>query len=1048
MYIRAPFRSAFLSIAPLGLIVLLAFASGAAPQKTAAKQAKLRYNRDIRPILSDNCFHCHGPDKGTRQADLRLDRRDGAVARRAIAPGKPEQSAIIARVFSTNPDLQMPPPSAHKALTPVQKATLRRWIAEGAEYEPHWAYVVPTRPILPTVKNETWVQNPVDAFVLARLEKEAIAPSPQADKRTLMRRVSLDLTGLPPTPEQVQAFVADTRPDAYERWVDRLLASPAYGERMAVPWLDSVRYADTVGYHGDQNQNAWAYRDYVVDSFNRNKSFDLFTMEQIAGDLLPNATLEQRTATAFNRLTMMTREGGAQPKEYLAKYAGDRVRTVSMAWMGATVGCAECHDHKYDPIKQRDFYALAAFFADVQQWGVYADYGYTPNPDLRGYNNDSPFPPEATVPSIYLQRRAKTKHNEILQIAKQSATQNEAAFTAWRKDTGAFLQKHSDGWNTPAPQVKVASAQTVKAGETAAANPPYTVKEDGRVLLTSSAPATVEVSVQPGAGRVAVVRVQAVPDAANKNSVFRQGIDETTLQVQFAVRRKNGKSEPVAVRHGEADISEPRYANGFAMLGVHRGWKLNTARRGETQTAVYLLDTPETFAEGDTLTATFPNTGAGCVRVSVSPLVPERANATTFPPAYLNTLQQNRHEFLARAFLLGTGENAQAFAQAKKAEAEYLKCWGGKTPVLVTRSVKPLTTRLFPRGNWQDESGPVVEPNTLSFLAGYKGKTGKRLSRLDLARWLVSPQNPLTARVFMNRLWRQFYGNGLSAQVEDLGAQGEWPTHPELLDWLAVEFRTGGTSGKSWDIKRMVRLLVTSNTYKQSSKLRPDLLQKDGQNRLLASQNPRRLEAEFVRDNALAVSGLLNREVGGPPVKPYQPDDYYANLQFPDRDYKPNTDENQYRRGLYTHWQRTFLQPMLAAFDAPSREDAVCTRTGANTPQQALALLNDPTFVEAARVLASRLPQVKAKTQQADAVRVNALFNRVLSRPATIKERDSLLAFLGRVRQAYRERPDDAKDLLKVGIAPVPPNADTVELAAWTSVCRVVLNLHETITRY
>ena len=1016
--------------APVAVCALVSLAAHSTPTSGAQQ---IHFNRDIRPILSDNCFHCHGPDSGTRMAGLRLDQRDAAIAKGAIVPGNPQKSKLLDRVFASDHEMRMPPTSAHKELKPEQKALLRRWVAEGAIYEPHWAYVVPTRPALPTVQHRAWVRNPVDAFILARLENEHIAPSPQADKRTLLRRVTLDLTGLPPTPEEIRAFLSDTRPDAYERVVDKLLASPAYGERMAVPWLDMARYADTVGFHGDQYMNAWAYRDYVIDAFNQNKPFDRFTREQLAGDLLPDATPQQRTATCFNRLNMVTREGGAQSKEYLAKYTADRVRTVGMTWLGATVGCAECHDHKYDPIKQRDFYALGAFFADVQQWGVYADYGYTPEPDLRGYNNDSPFPPEMVVDSPYLKSRIARQKAAVLRVSEKI----DAGFAAWQTSLRTFLAAHPDGWETPQPNIPA----TTMVAKNAAAVPtlPFVVEAGGAVTLSAASPATVEIVLKPQTNRVAALRLELLPYGATR-SVFRPGIDGATLTLSVQVRRANGKTEPVTFRHAEANLCEPRYVGGEAMIGVQRGWKLSTTRKTERHVAVWLPESSLALGADDMVVLTLPSCPARSIRVSVSPLVTEWPDRTELAPAYLAAVQTTMPQ-AKRAYLLSAASDAARFAQAKRLESDILACRAGKTPVLVTRAVAPSVTRILPRGNWQDESGQVVLPATPSFLPGdTKGDGKRRLTRLDLANWLVSPQNPLTARVFVNRLWRQFFGNGISGQVEDLGAQGEWPTHPELLDWLAVEFRTGG---KGWDVKRMVRLLVTSAAYRQASDLRPELQVKDPQNRLLASQNPRRLDAEFVRDNALAIAGLLNHDQGGPSVKPYQPAGYYANLQFPDRDYIASADERQYRRGVYSHRQRTFLHPMLAAFDAPSREDAVCTRTAANSPQQALTLLNDPSFVEAARVLAADI-----LTTPSDDARLTRLYERVLARVPKPQERASLHAFLAQTRATYRAAPDDARKLLAVGSTPAPTNADPVELASWTNVCRVLLNLHETITRY
>ena len=432
-------------------------------------RARVQFNRDIRPILSENCYACHGPDKNRRKAKLRLDERAAAVGANAIAPGKPDESELVARVFEEDADQRMPPPASRKTLTPAQKDLLKQWIEEGALYQAHWAYVPPQRPAVPAVRNTSWVRNPIDAFILSKLEAKAITPSPDADRPTLLRRLSLDLVGLPPTPEEVRSFVRDTDPRAYEHMVDRLLDSPHYGERMAVPWLDLARFADTVGYHGDQGQRVFPYRDYVIESFNRNKPFDQFSVEQIAGDLLPHPTTEQLIATGFNRLNMMTREGGAQPGEYLAKYASDRVRTVAITWLGSTMGCAECHDHKYDPFTARDFYSMAAFFADVKQWGVYQDYDYTPNPELRGWSNDHPFPPEIEVKSPYLKRAQDRLRARIGRLCSEALDQTAVAppraadFEAWTRRVAAFVKDSPSGWTTPTPTLEKNTSARARA---------------------------------------------------------------------------------------------------------------------------------------------------------------------------------------------------------------------------------------------------------------------------------------------------------------------------------------------------------------------------------------------------------------------------------------------------------------------------------------------------------------------------------------------------------------------------------------------------------
>ncbi|MBN9521830.1 PSD1 domain-containing protein [bacterium] len=748
------------------------------------------FARDIRPILSTQCFTCHGPDEKSRKADLRLDVRDDAVKAGAIAPGKADASEILNRITSDEPGEKMPPASAKKPpLTPQQIDLLKRWVNEGAKYSEHWSFAKLTRPEPPPGP----AVNAIDRFVRDRLVKEKLNPSRPADRVTLVRRLSLDLTGLPPTPDEVRAFATDPAADAYEKLADRLLASPHYGERMALFWLDLVRYADSIGYHSDNPMNVSPYRDYVIRSFNANLRFDRFTIEQLAGDLLPNPTLWQRVATAYNRLLQTTEEGGAQAREYEAKYAADRVRNFGQVWLGGTIMCAECHNHKFDPYTQADFYAMAAFFADVQEGAI---------------------------------------------------------------------GRREPGMPVPAPDDEKRLAE-----------------------LTAAAAA---------AQKTLLARAAAV---------------------------------------------------GVAALKTERG----------------------------------------------------------------------------------------AFNMAEKARAGLD---AGIPRVLVTTAAAPRTVRILPRGNWLDSSGPVMAPNTPGFLPPLQKADAKaRATRLDLAKWAVSPDNPLTARVFVNRTWKLFFGAGLSRSLEESGAQGELPTHPELLDWLAAEFRT------DWDVKRLVRLIVTSETYRQASVETPALRERDPFNRLLARQGRWRLDAEFVRDNALEVGGLLNRQIGGRSVFPYQPPGYWAALNFPVREWQKGTGETVYRRGLYTHWQRTFLHPAMLAFDAPSREECTCDRPRSNIPQQALVLLNDPEFVEAARAFAAR---TLAEGGADDTAKVAWAFTRATSRAPTAEETKVLVGLLARGRAID---PAAAARLIAVGDRPNPAGTNPVELAAWTNVCRALLNLHETITR-
>ena len=1023
-----------------------------APAALAAP-AKVQFNRDIRPIFSDTCFHCHGFDAKAREAGMRLDIREEALMKKAksditpIVPGKPEESGIIERIFATDKDDIMPPSKAHKELTQAQKETIRRWVAEGAVYEAHWAYTPLVKPAVPAGGEK----NPVDAFIREKLAAKQIAPSPEAPKAKLLRRLSLDLTGLPPTPEEVSAFTADAAPDAYEKQVDRLLASPRFGERMAVWWLDVARFTDTVGFHGDQNQRIFPYRDYVINAFNTNKRFDQFTIEQLAGDLLPHPTTEQLVATGYNRLNMMTREGGAQPKEFLAKYGAERVRSVAAAWFGSTFGCAECHDHKFDPIKTADFYALQSFFADVKQWGVYSDYGYTQNPELLGFSNDHPFPPEIEVESPYLlarKERAQARLDAHLATvrARLDDAKVEESFEQWVGEMRTYLATEPEGWSQPPVSAVLTKDGKPEQDGDVAIGQDLAVQFDQQLADKES----LRISVRPGAGWVAAVRVELgrVPRTERKST---GGGQDDGLQLSAQVKGADGKERKLGIYFADANAKEPRYENGAELLGIADGWSRaqepEEAQAQPKPVGVWLLDPPVQLAKGDRLVLTVGGDLVAPLRVFTSPLSagdPLRVAEKPVREALAVVADQRtppQRQLLADTWLLSTASDGAAFDQYKQLAANVRETRNGRAWTMVTKATDPLTVRVLARGNWQDESGAIVLPSTPSFLPGRIESTAdRRLTRLDLAQWIVSKENPITARAVMNRLWAQFFGIGLSAAVDDLGSQGELPSHPELLEWIAAEFRDSG-----WDVKHVIRLIVTSATYRQSSSLRPELRDTDPANRLLASQNPRRLEAEFVRDNALAIAGVLNlRDLGGPSVKPYQPKGYYVALQFPDRDYLASTDDEQWRRGVYMHWQRSFLHPMLANFDAPARDECAAQRTLSNTPQQALTLLNDPTFVEAARLFAGRLLGIE---NASDGQRIDRALLEAVARPASEKERASLMKFLGEQRDYFRANSADAEKFLKVGSAPEPAG-DKAELAAWTSLCRVLLNAQETITRY
>ncbi|AWM40993.1 PSD1 and planctomycete cytochrome C domain-containing protein [Gemmata obscuriglobus] len=819
----------------------------------AAPEPPVDFARDVRPILSNQCFQCHGPDEKTRKANLRLDVREAALKAGAFVPGKPDASEIITRICTTEDELRMPPAKLKKPpLTGRQIATLKRWIAEGAKYSGHWAFAQLTRPAVPDVGPAA--RNVIDKFILARLAAEQVAPAKEADRVTLIRRLSFDLTGLPPAPEEVRAFVNDEAPDAYEKLVDKLLASPHFGERMAVWWLDLVRYADSIGYHSDNPMNVSPYRDYVIRSFNENKPFNQFTVEQLAGDLLPNATLQQKVASAYNRLLQTTEEGGAQAKEYIAKYSADRVRNYGQVWLGGTLMCAECHNHKFDPYTQADFYSVAAFFADIQE------------PAVGGRGPGTPI----------MTAEQESELNRLVRNVRIASAKLEAAAKAFAADDDAFADVEK--WPNPA---------TVK-------------KEPARVVVSADVRAILAKS----------------PDKRSSAEVGRLAV--------FA--RDNA---------------------------------------------------PDFKADRDALD------GATAARAAFDKTIPR---------------------------------------------------------VLMTQSGPPRTVRVLPRGNWLDDSGPEVKPNTPAFLPPLPPlPAGRaRYTRLDLARWTVSPENPLTARATANRLWRVFFGYGLARSLEETGVQGELPTHPELLDWLATEFAA------KWDVKGLARLMVLSSTYRQSSAETPAVRERDPMNKLFARQTRQRLDAEFIRDTALRVSGLLNPQVGGASVKPYQPAGYWAALNFPAREWQKDAGDKVYRRGMYTHWQRSFPHPAMVAFDAPSREECTCDRPKSNIPQQALVLLNDPEFVEAANAFAAKTLR---EGGAGDGARTAWAFERATGRVPKPEEVQVLTGVLNKHRRQFAAKPDEAKKLLAVGDAAPPKDAKPEELAAWVSVCRVVLNLHETITR-
>lgn len=808
----------------------------------------ISFNRDVRPILSDKCFQCHGPDESSREVDLRFDQRDSAM--NAVEPGNADDSEMIARISDDDPDYRMPPPDSHKPLKDSEIAILKAWINQGAAWDKFWAYEPPTWHPVPDSRERNVNDHWIDKMIHSRLDSKGIKPSPRADKITLIRRVYFDLIGLPPTPQQVDLFVNDPSPTAYVNLVDRLLESKHFGERIAMYWLDLVRFADTVGYHGDQDHNISPYRDYVINAFNDNMPFDQFTREQLAGDLVPDSSREQKIASGYNRLLQTTHEGGLQPKEYRAIYAADRVRNVSAVWMGATIGCAQCHDHKYDPYTAKDFYALSAFFADID--------------DEQHFKDGSNAIPTRRSPEILLLSDSDQKELD-----------------ATRRRIG--LAKR---------ELKKLKKELKKLG--------------------------------------------AIPEPNPKTS-------------ERDIRVDNDADEPPSETDDKHDARVAKLAS---------------------------------FISGET-------------------------------------------------------------SEIKQLESELARIESRGSWTMITRALKsPRTVRVLPRGNWLDETGPVVKPAIPEFLGTIKTQSA-RPTRLDLANWLTDTESgtgKLTSRVFVNRIWYLLMGVGISKSLDDFGGQGETPAFPELLDNLAIDF------AKDWNIKRLIRGVVTSQTYQQSSMASDALREMDPYNQLFARQSRFRLPAEMIRDSSLAISGLLNVEkIGGKSVKPYQPAKYYQHLNFPKRKYAHTRNKTQWRRGVYVHWQRMFLHPSLKALDAPSREECTCERPRSNTPLAALAMMNDPCFVEAARQFAEKI--VDSVERDDFATRLDFAFRCAVSRRPNSSEQAVLSELYETSYQEYVADKESAKQILGIGQAPVSKKIPPEQLAAWTTVARAILNMSETISR-
>ncbi len=1024
-----------------------------------AAERTLEFNRDIRPILSDRCFLCHGPDAAAKNVPRRLDREADAKAardgKRAIVEGDPASSELIRRITAERPALRMPPVASGPRLTDAQIATLRAWIAQGAKWQKHWAYLPPVRRPPPAVRNRSWPHNPVDRFVLARLESEGLRPSPEASMETWLRRVSLDLTGLPPTPAELDAFLADATPHAREKAVDRLLASPRYGERMAARWLDAARYADSNGYQYDGERVMWRWRDWVIEAFNRNQPFDRFVLDQIAGDMLPGATLDQRIATGFNRNHRANTEDGIVPEEYAVEYVVDRLETTATVFLGTTIGCARCHNHKYDPFDQKEFYRLFAYFNNVPELGRAMKYGNSP--------------PVIPAPTREQQAALEEWHRRIREV--------ERFLEARAQETGRDRQEWSRRIAGEAPAWWRPASGIVAA---------FPMEGSGEAKPVGGTPEVVEGRIDRALAFDGKTYLDAgdiggfdIEDRFTLSLWFlSQDTPDGSLLSRMADNPK-GKGYGVHLNRGKVhahltsvwvddairlETEESLDAGRWHHLAV----TYSGSRMAEGVTVWIDGRAARTRVEQDTLYRPFGNAGRafresfrigggwgagrrfrGLIddvrvyrRILEAREISAMALGASIPVIALKmeALRSEPERLQLHEYFLENGaddEVRQAWKRLASLRLEKEKLERSFPTVMVmAERPTPKETFVLIRGAY-DKPGEKVEPGVPRAL--HPLPAGAPNNRLGFARWLVDPANPLTARVAVNRFWQMYFGAGLVRTTEDFGLQGEWPSHPELLDWLATQFVRSG-----WDVKAMQKLIVTSATYWQSSAGTPELFERDPDNRLLARGPRRRLPAESIRDQALFVAGLLTEKLGGASVKPYQPAGLWQETSMQDMYYVQSKGPDLYRRGLYTFWKRTIPPPMMMNFDAAGREACVVHETRTNTPLQALNMMNDATFVEAARFLGQRM---LLEGGPDDAGRLRYGFRLTTARAPSAAEERVLLDGLRFHFDYFAGDPQRARAFLGVGDSPADPAADPRRLAAFGAVASLLLNMDETTNK-
>jgi mono/diheme cytochrome c family protein/cell division protein FtsB len=1013
----------------------LALAFALLGDRAVAADKSVDFVRDVRPILVNNCFACHGPDDKQRKARLRFDVEDSAK-KKAIVAGDADGSPLVQRVLSRDED-RMPPAETGKTLTPEQVETLKQWIKHGAKWGRHWAFEKPVRPPLPDIKLAGWPKNPIDRFVLARLEKEGLKPSQEADKYTLARRVALDLTGLPPDPELVKKFIADSSPEAYERLVDELLKSPAYGERWARMWLDLARYADTKGYEKDLARTMWRYRDWVIEAFNADMPYNQFTRDQLAGDLLPDPTVNQLLATAFHRNTMVNEEGGTDDEEFRVAAVKDRVDTTVQVWMGLTMGCAKCHSHKYDPIAQKEYYQFYAFFNQTED----ADLG-----DER---------PKIPTPTLQQQEQIAKLQAEYMKVRQEIYTYTDEFKTAAAK--WEEVARTRTGWTVVKPkEMTAASGSTMK------------LNDDGSVLVEARKPAreTYVVTVPAGTKPITGIKLEVLPDRSlPRNGVGRSENDGNFVLSRFVVKAKD-RTLPIA--SAVADFAQQNYPIEHAIKNPDpkkHGWAV-APKQQQIHEAAFILAEPYKPADSTDLEITldhqfeftYPGFSIGRFRIhltsddspTLSGELPAEVKGILAVPPDRRTAEQQAYVW---AYYAGIAPSKKALRD----KLDDIQKQIAAVPVPHTPIMKELppskrrSNKVHVRGNFLDQ-GEIVEPNTPSSFHPFPPDAPK--NRLGVAEWLMHPDNPLTARVAVNRFWAHFFGRGLVETQEDFGSQGQPPTHPELLDWLAIEFRERG-----WSMKRLCKTIVMSSTYRQSSHIADWRLaiadlkdnrqspidnrhSRDANNRLLARGPRFRMEAEMIRDVSLAASGLLSKKMFGPSVMPPQPDGLWKSAYSGEK-WITATGEDRYRRGLYTFIKRTAPYPAMTTFDSPSREICTVRRVPTNTPLQALVTLNDTSFVEMAQALARKMHAAGKTTDD----RIAHGLLRALVRPAKAEEVAVLKELYAARLKHYEVNPDEAKKLATDPLGPAPDGMNVIELAALTAVANVILNLDEFLMR-